>query len=302
MLGQSNENDSPCAIKGELLTFEKVEHGIQKVSLNIKYLYPDLIEQKKFSKRLSQFKGINKHDCERNFPIIESDGEVLTYLTECIIPEKQDSRPSLLLLFGNPASHSVYSKMFFSYEGKIACEHEGKDHRLWNALKEAGILEFMEKSSYARNVIERSESRKRELYNLSYRSDFRVGLATFYSMPSPASGSEWAGVKGLYKLFGAEALSKIAEDEKKRVEQVIRKFLTPKGSVIVFQKDAYLKIKSPCTPHYNVNQAMLGELHGFCLRDDSNIPLFCVPPTRRIRGKEKSYLLRKFKEYLIRQF
>lgn len=305
MLGQSNSDDSPCVIKGDVLVFQKVEQGIQKVSLDIKFIYSTPYEQHGFRNRLCQFLDSNKYnreyDREHNLPIIGLNGGVLTYLTECIIPEKQNSRLPLLLLFGNPAFHSVYSKMFFSYEGKISPEGEGRDHRFWNALKEAGILRFREKSSYIENVTERSKSRKRELYDLSYESDFRIGLVAFYSMPSAASGSKWAGVEGLRKLFGTKALAKIADDEKKRVEQVIGKFLNPKGVIIVFQKDAYSEIKSPQSPSYNLSQAIVGDLHGFYLKDDSNIRLFCVPPTRRMRGKKKIDLLRKFKECILIQ-
>jgi len=285
--------------------FQKVEQAIQKVSLDIKSIYSTPYEQHEFRNRLCQFLDSNKYnreyDREHNLPIIGLSGEVLTYLTECIIPKKQNSRLPLLLLFGNPASHSVYSKMFFSYEGKISSEGEGRDHRFWNALKEAGILRFREKSSYIENVTERSKSRKRELYDLSYESDFRIGLVAFYSMPSAASGSKWAGVEGLRKLFGTKTLAKIVNDEKKRVEQVIGRFLNPKGAIIVFQKDAYSKIKSPQSPDYNLSQAIMGDLHGFYLKDDSNIRLFCVPPTRRMREKKKIDLLRKFKECILIQ-
>jgi hypothetical protein len=285
-------------------SFKKLSR-VFKRSLDIKFIYSTPYEQHEFRNRLCQFLDSNKYnreyDREHNLPIIGLNGGVLTYLTECIIPEKQNSRLPLLLLFGNPASHSIYSKMFFSYEGKISPEGEGRDHRFWNALKEAGILRFREKSSYIENVTERSKSRKRELYDLSYESDFRIGLVAFYSMPSAARGSKWAGVEGLRKLFGTKALAKIADDEKKRVEQVIGKFLNPKGVIIVFQKDAYSEIKSPQSPSYNLSQAIVGDLHSFYLKDDSNIRLFCVPPTRRMRGKKKIDLLRKFKECILIQ-
>ena len=34
-----------------------------------------------------------------------------------LIPAKTDKRPPLLLVLGNPATHSVESGMFFSFEG-----------------------------------------------------------------------------------------------------------------------------------------------------------------------------------------
>lgn len=269
--------------------FEEVsgKRGIQKVSLNIQKLYPDPKEREEFKDRLCQFLDSDGD----NRKIINLEGELLIYLTECIIPNKRDKLIPLLLLLGNPASHSVRSEMFFSYEGK------GRDHRFWKALKKAGILEFTKESSYAKDSAERNKSRKNELYELSYKSDSRIGLATFYSMPSGASGSEWAGVQGLRKLFRMKALKKILEEEKTRIERLIQKFLFPKGAVFAFQRDAYLGIKSPESPEYSLNEAKAGKLHGFCLRDDSNIRLFCLPPTRLIQGTKTLDLLRKFARY-----
>ena len=40
----------------------------------------------------------------------------LVYRTEQLVPEKKDKRPPLLLVFGNPASHSVQAGMFFAFD------------------------------------------------------------------------------------------------------------------------------------------------------------------------------------------
>lgn len=113
-------------------------------------------------------------------------------------------------------------------------------------------------------------------------------------MPNGAIGSKWAGVQGLRKLFRMKALKKILEEEKTRIERLIQIFLFPKGVVFAFQKDAYLGIRSPESPEYNLGDAKAGKLHGFCLRDDSNVKLFCFPPTRFIQGTKTIDLLHRF--------
>ncbi len=54
-----------------------------------------------------------------------------------LIPTKTDKRPPLLLVLGNPATHSVESGMFFSFEGNK------KEHRFWSGIhKPTGVLDL----------------------------------------------------------------------------------------------------------------------------------------------------------------
>jgi hypothetical protein len=268
------------AIGRDLIKFEEVKPGIQKVSLNIQELYANRKDQEEFEERLCQFLKSDPY----NSHIIRLEDKQLIYRTECILPEKKDSRLPLLLLLGNPASHSVYSEMFFSFESA-----RGREHRFWGALKKAGILSFRSSSNL---------ERKKELYDLSYNSPFRIGLATFYSMPSGASGM-WLGVDGLRKLFRKKALRRIADCEKARVDGLIRKFLSPEGgAVFAFQKDAYLGIKSRESHDYNLDETKKGELVGVC-QCDSNVRLYCLPPTRLIEGKKTLDLLHNFRERVL---
>lgn len=269
------------------MEFQDVKPGIQKVSLKIQELYKVSKELNEFKERLSSF--LKSPSDPHNSKIVKLKNEQLVYQTECIIPEKQDSRVPLLVLLGNPASHSVYSEMFFSFERK------GQEHRFWKAFKNAGILKFTEKSSYAKDLAERNQSRKKELYDLSYKSKFRIGLATFYSMPSGASKSNWAGATGLRKLFGKKALMKIASCEKSRIAGLIANFLSPQqGVVFAFQKDAYVEIKSPESPKYDFDKVKQEGLEGVS-QCDPNVRLFCLPPTRFMYGKKALYILRKYR-------
>lgn len=262
-----------------LMKFKDI-HGkpsIQEVSLNIQKLYSTQEERKKFKERLCLFLKSDSY----NSRIIKLQDERLIYRTECIIPEKTDSRFPLLLLLGNPASHSVHSEMFFSFESN------GREHRFWKALKEASILSFKSLSNL---------KRKEEMCDLISDSPFRIGLAVFYSMPSASSDSAWVGVAGLRKLFRKEALCEIAKSEKDRVEKLIQRFVSPNGVVFAFQKDAYLGISA--RDDYNLAKAKKGELTGFC-QCCPHVRLFCLPPTRLAHAKATLDLLRKFKEQAL---
>ena len=257
------------------ITAEDVEPGIQKVTLDVSSLYLHPKEREQFEKKFLQFlKSDRVHS-----RIFERGNNRVIYRTECIIPKKKDKRPSLLLLFGNPASHSVASGMFFS------CERKGQEHRFWKILSKADILSFpsFPKADSPKHLNERNQLRKSKLLELSYGSRFRIGLAVFYTMPSPATGYPWAGVAGLHRLFGKEALAKIGEREKERVDRIIRDFVSPNGAVIAFQKEAYLGVKSSGSPAYTLAKAKAGQLIGNCQCEPA-VSLFCLPPTRLLLG------------------
>ena len=244
--------------------FEDIEPGIQMMFLTPEELYPNYEKYSRFEERICEFLAVE--------PISEimdySDG-VISYLTESVIPVKQNFRPPLLLLFGNPAPSSVRNKCFFARkQGK-------KDHRLWPTLEKADIISFRDTNEDINTF------RTKALFEFDYISPFRVGLAVFHSIPSPASGYPWSGVNGLRKLFGKKAFEEIAEYEKKRLEHVIQGFIgdNPRGAVIAFQKDAFLGLKD------DKNQEnVIAEEGKWCVVKTqcafSGVKLFWMPPTR----------------------
>lgn len=243
---------------------EDIEPGIQRIVLNIKQLYPKPEKRCRFENHLHEFLKI-----DTSSEIIDYENGVLSYLTESVIPTKQDSRPPLLLLFGNPAPDSVRNKCFF------AAEKGRSEHRFWPILEKAGIISF-------KNTTEDINTfRTRSLFNLDYESPFRIGLAVFYSMPSPASDPKWSGVAGLSKLFRARAFREITTYEKKRVESIIQEFIGDdiRGAVIAFQKDAYLGVKDA-----DSQESVVVEEGKWCAIEarcsSSKVMLFRMPPTR----------------------
>lgn len=272
-----------------LLKFQDLEPGIQRVSLNIKDLFHKENNEKElteFKERLCQFRKPDNSDAYTAC-IYEMEDDLLTYETESIIPKtKKEKRTPLLLLLGNPASHSVKERMFFSFEYNR--QRNRQEHRFWKTLKESGIFAIPLET---KDLDKRNESRKQKLFDLSYDPPFQIGLAVFYSMPSPSSG-KWAGVAGLRRLFKKEAFERITCWEKKRVENLIKEFVTPRGLVVAFQKDAYLRLKSTKTPDYSLKEAMAGKLKSKCHCDD-NVTLYCFPPTRLMQ--KNLILLRNLK-------
>ncbi|MBA7505650.1 hypothetical protein ES706_04326 [subsurface metagenome] len=243
---------------------EDIEPGIQKMALNTEELYPNYEERRRFEGRLREFLEV-----DNSSKIIQYKKGVLSDLTESAIPPKQDSRPPLLLLFGNPAPDSVRHRCFF------ASEKGKREHRFWPILEKAGIISF-------KNTAEDINTfRTRSLFDLNYESPFRIGLAVFYSLPSPASDLKWGGVAGLRKLFGARAFREITLYEKKRVESLTQEFIggNPHGAVIAFQKDAYLGVKD-----YTTQESLVAEKGKWCVVEArcscSDIRLFRMPPTR----------------------
>ena len=244
--------------------FEDIEPGIQRVVLDTKKLYPDSEEHRQFEARLREFLKVDTIS-----KIVKYDDGLLSYLTESVIPTKQDSRPPLLLLFGNPAPNSVLNKCFFAdVKGK-------RQHPFWLVLEKSGIIKF---NSTSEDI---NTFRTRSLFDLNYESPFRIGLTVFYSMPSPASDPKWSGVAGLRRLFGARALRKIAEFEKKRVDGIIKEFIggDTHGAVVAFQKDAYLGVKDD-----DSRERVVAEQGKWCLVEtqcsSSGVRLFRMPPTR----------------------
>ena len=202
--------------------------------------------------------------------VYQVDDTYINYQTEELIPKARDNRPALLLLLGNPASHSVVSGMFFAFEAN------NTEHRFWKTiLKNSGVLNVSisgEKSPEEKNSI-----RRNQILESHYSSPFHIGLSVFISMPSGAS-DKWSGVAGIQKLVGIKAFRKLEHEEKKRVTNAIDKFVTKNGAVVAFQKNAWENMKTANDPDYSREIVNKDGLTGKV--DNKDINLICVPPTR----------------------
>lgn len=67
--------------------------------------------------------------------------------------------------------------------------------------------------------------------------------------------------------------------ERQSILKAAKDFLTPKGKVVAFQKDAWEGLRSDDDPEYSIDRAKSGELRGK-LKEMPDVFLYGVPPTR----------------------
>jgi hypothetical protein len=119
---------------GVILSYIQADSVKLLCEIDLKKLLPAPKQRERFNKKWKDFKESDPHNNE----IFALEGDVLKYQSEQLIPSKPDDRPALLLVLGNPASHSVKEGMFFSFEGNK------KEHRFWkHILKPSGSLDLL---------------------------------------------------------------------------------------------------------------------------------------------------------------
>jgi hypothetical protein len=271
-----------------MLTDDQSTFGIHRCELDLSELYPRDCLLKAFKDRFSIF---HQSDLAHK-DIFSLENDRLIYKTETFISDRCDGRPSLLLLLGNPASHSVAAGMCFAFEA------EKREHRFWKALTESGLLTFREPLQELSAPESKNAFKRQALFDLDYESPFRIGIAVFYSFPSPANKKGWAGVAGLKRLLGAKAFSAITHAEIKRIDRLVSQFLDKTGAILAFQKDAYNAMCSPASPPYSQVLAKSCGLLG-TYRSCEQIQLAGAPPTRLIHTKNGILALMMIKEWLL---
>jgi hypothetical protein len=160
-----------------MLIYDNTTFGIHRCELSLSDLYSTTNDLHNFKKRFDEF--MDSDSTNRSVFCLENDR--LSYFTETFISDQVDERPPVLLLLGNPASHSIDARMCFSFEG------DQKEHRFWKGLEKSGILSFTYPLSSSDDHVMLNTKRREALYHHDYVSPFRLGIAVFYSMPSAAS-------------------------------------------------------------------------------------------------------------------
>ena len=250
-----------------LLAWRKSKGCTIDCTINLNLLFEGTKERKRFDAKWKDFIASDPD----NTKAYRKNGNKLIYRSEQLIPTKKDKRPPLLMVFGNPATHSVEAGMFFSFKDK------GKENRFWKSiLKPARILELP--FDPTQSVGKLNTQRGQSLFSLKYDSPFRIGLCVFISMPS-AAGGKWGGVAGIQKLLGAKTFRKLEQAEQGRVLECAKKLVNFNGAVVTFQKNAWNALCSDGDPEYSIDLARTGKLKG-TLKGNEKIPLLCVPPTR----------------------
>jgi hypothetical protein len=265
-----------------MITCHELSPGKHECVQDLSMLYPSEIDRRSFEQKWDAFRSSDP-DNPKIFTRIGNDK--LTYLTESFIPILKDDRPPLLILLGNPASHSVKAGICFAYEGNY------REHRFWRVMRETRILDFNLNGYTDNNSWEYlAQERHTRLFSLQYNSPFRIGIDVFFSIPSTASTPKWSGVAGLQRLFGSQALRRIALTEEKRLARILERFLPNKGYILAFQKDAYEGLRSADDPPYSLTQAKEGRLTGHC-KFNTAVRVIGCPPTRLINSNQAKNLL-----------
>jgi hypothetical protein len=268
-------------MQGALLRCVEKSPGRLECTLDLSGLYPSRSEFVEFKNRYDKFLRSDKW----TQAVYKVKGNRLIYQSEQLIPSKRDGRPPLLLVFGNPASHSVKAGCFFAFK-------DGRENRFWKfLLAGAGVLRFDSEKGISEE--EQNSMRARQILSLEYESPFRIGLCVYFSMPSSAGGS-WSGVAALRRLLGGEAWKRVHELERGRILNIARKFINGDGNVVTFQKDAWEGLRSMDNPAYNLTKAREGKLRG-SLHGMEGVRLACVPPTRLL-GPSRDMLRRTLLE------
>lgn len=259
--------DSP---KSTFIKSKKIGEGNYECTLDLNGIYTNE-ELKKFNSRWEEFSISD----EAISSLIKRNGNTFIYPHKSWIPSKKNNKPSILMLFGNSALHSLRDDIYFSYEGG------GAEHRVWKVLRE---LNYIEIDSNPKTI-------KQDFFNLRYESPFRLGFEVIYTFPTPASKpQEWATEGGLEKLFRQKVMRIMFESEKARVLPLIREFVKDGGAVIALQKDAYNAIAQN---NYSLKQAFNFELKS---KLDNAIKIYGTPPTRYLYSEKMKILLKNIKE------
>jgi hypothetical protein len=276
----------------EVLVFTPEGLGIQKGTIRLTRLYADPRDRERFEDRWPRFLSSEAMLAQ---VVWRLEADQVCFLTESLLPTATDSRRPVLLIVGNPAPHSVLSGLPFSFEASH------RQHRFWVALAAAGLLTFDESRVGGRSWSERNRERKDALYALRYDSPFRLGIAVYFSMPSPAAAAPWAGVAGLRRLFGTKALDMIARAEEERLAQAIRDFNGGAGAVIALQRDAYEGLRRHGDPAYSARSLRQNVMLEARCKFDPRIPLICGPPTRLIHSVAARTTLAQIKSRLMEE-
>jgi len=94
----------------KLLSWRNAKDCTLNCEINLDRLFETKEERDRFNAKWKDFIASDPD----NKKVYKINGNILSYKSEQLIPTKIDKHPSLLLVLGNPATHSVESGMFFS--------------------------------------------------------------------------------------------------------------------------------------------------------------------------------------------
>ena len=115
----------------KFIKHSRISNGQYTVSIDLNWaLDPAVLDKLKINL------GELTHDCDDDMGnIYELDGNKLCYRSETLFQaERYVKKPKILIVFGNPAYHSVKNGMFFFSRA------ENKRHAMWGKLEKPNLI------------------------------------------------------------------------------------------------------------------------------------------------------------------
>ena len=216
-------------LSNKLIRYSKISNGHYTVTINLRSL-PASEKFQYLEKILDEIAG---EYGEKIDDVYKYDGNNITYISETLFPpNRYVNKPKVLIVFGNPAVHSIKNKMFFFSRAN------NRRHGMWGKLEKANLIKRVRINDDDLILARAGEAEERKKMILSGQASekYCVGLTTFYSFPTPVQG-RFRDVQGAEKFFGKQIL-----------ENVIWPFETKRILSYPFTKDAILIFvqKSSC--------------------------------------------------------
>ena len=192
------------------MKFSKITDGQYTVELDLnEYLSPGQVSS--FKDQLGEI-----GQCDNDFKDISKlKGNTLEYDSETVLPLVDDnSKEKVLLVFGNPAIHSVKNGMFYFSRA------DSERHSMWGKLSKATLMqEFKSKKNDSLQARKEEAIKHKYMIHTGTSSDrYLVGFTTFFSFPTPVEkGFKFSNVAGVERIF-APMLETLVRKEIKRIK------------------------------------------------------------------------------------
>lgn len=207
-------------LPNKFIKHSKISNGQYTVTINLRDI-PDSEKLQDLDRKLKQI----FHDYGDDIrDVYKYDGNKLSYTSETLFPLKKDvNKQKVLIVFGNPAIHSIKNQMFFFSR---ANSHR---HGMWAKLEKAKLIKQVRINDDDLLKARKKEAQERKKLILSGQASekYCLGLTTFYSFPTPVQG-RFRDVQGVEKLFNSI------------LEKIIWTFETERILSYPFTKDAIL--------------------------------------------------------------
>jgi hypothetical protein len=215
----------------KLIELSKISNGQYTVTIDLGII-PNS-ERRDFRHNIKEL----RKDCEGDTrKIYKLKGNEFSYTSETLFPHgRYVKKPKVLIVFGNPAFHSIKNGMFFFSRAN------NQRHGMWGKLQKAKLIKPVrfDDSDLLLARTREAEERKNLISKGQASEEYCLGLTTFYSFPTPVEGS-FRDVQGAEKLFKPILENRIIPFEVGR----ILKYPFTKNAILVFvQKSSYEAFK-----------------------------------------------------------